>query len=423
MSSEIQIEKDIDMIDLSKIIPYEKNAKKHTPEQIEAVANSIRRFGFNVPLILDPQHVIVAGHCRFEAAKKIGIKSVPCIIKGDLTPKEIRAYRIADNKLNESIWDQEILLYEMSEIDDVELLKLTGVDPSELDGVANGLTDDDAVPPTPEKPKTRRGDVYLMGAHRLMCGDSLGIDDVKRLIDRSTVDVVFTDPPYGINAVKTVKEGLGSTGGAKPFGAVGGGGRTGKNDPFGGVKNMRGRVHGHARNAIIKPNLYAPVIGDDSTETAISAYNLCESLSIPIMIFWGGNYYASSLPDSRCWIVWDKENTGSFADGELAWTNIDAPVRIFRHMWNGLMKASERGESRVHPTQKPVALAVWSLSKFCKESKIVMDLFGGSGSTLIACEKLNKSCVMMEMSPDYCDVIVKRWEDFTGKKATHEKKS
>jgi DNA modification methylase len=136
------------------------------------------------------------------------------------------------------------------------------------------------------------------------------------------------------------------------------------------------------------------------------------------MIFWGGNYYADRLPASSAWLVWDKDNGQSFfADGEIAWTNQKTAVRIFKHQWNGLIKASERGEKRVHPTQKPVALAEWCFEHYSEKEDKVLDLFGGSGSTLIACEKTGRKCYMMELSPAYCDVIVSRWEQATGKKA------
>ncbi len=392
MSSEIQIEKDIDMIDLSKIIPYEKNAKKHTPEQIEAVANSIRRFGFNVPLILDPQHVIVAGHCRFEAAKKIGIKSVPCIIKGDLTPKEIRAYRIADNKLNESIWDQEILLYEMSEIDDVELLKLTGVDPSELDGVANGLTDDDAVPPTPEKPKTRRGDVYLMGAHRLMCGDSLVADDVRVLLKGGKADLVFTDPPYNVDYEGYTEEKL------------------------------------KIKNDKLSPADFEKFLCD-----AFASYRIAIKDGASLYVChpdWFQREFQNALEATgfvvRTTIVWAK-NTFGWGYSRYKFQHegiLYAYVSGEKDNWYGdksqstLWQENKPAANRLHPTMKPVELVLRAIQNSSKAGDMILDLFGGSGSTLIASEKTNRSCYLMELDPAYCDVIVKRWEDFTGKKAT-----
>jgi len=215
-----------------------------------------------------------------------------------------------------------------------------------------------------------------------MCGDSTSIDAVEQLLSGSKVDMVFTDPPYGISIV----------GGS---GKVGGGN-------------------------IVKANTYAPIAGDDSIDVAIEAIQVIKALDAKVEIIWGGNYYANSLENSSCWIVWDKDNTGNFADAELAWTNQKTAVRIFKHMWNGMLKASERGEKRVHPTQKPVALAEWCLDQYGEECDTVLDLFGGSGFTLMACEKKAKSARIMELSPNYCDVIVRRWQEFTGKKATLE---
>jgi DNA modification methylase len=180
--------------------------------------------------------------------------------------------------------------------------------------------------------------------------------------------MVYTDPPYGVNIV-----------------------------------NGQGKIG-------LSNNKYEPIIGDDSTQTAIDSYNLCVSLNIPILVFWGGNYYSSALKDSQGWIVWDKDNgKTSFADCELAWTNQNRATRIFKHMWNGNARASEGGQKRVHPTQKPIELALWCFKEYASDSKTVLDLFGGSGST--------RRCFMMELSPNYCDVIIARWEKLTGRKA------
>jgi hypothetical protein len=193
--------------------------------------------------------------------------------------------------------------------------------------------------------------------------------------------------------------------------------KVGGDKPFGKV----GTIHkGMKAKPIVEANTYAPIIGDETTATAIDSYNLCAGLNIPVMIFWGGNYYAESLPPSSCWIVWDKVNGESFfADAELAWTNQKTAVRIFKHQWNGLIKESERGQKRVHPTQKPVALANWCFDKYGSVGDKVLDLFGGSGSTLIGCQETGRCAYLMEMSPKYCDVIIKRWQEFTGKIATH----
>jgi hypothetical protein len=255
------------------------------------------------------------------------------------------------------------------------------------------------------------------GRHRLVCGDCTDAETVEKLCEGVVPDLANCDPPYGVNIVKGA-----SVGGAKPFGSVtavafgkiGGG----KPHPYAGAK--QGRVHGPARKAIIQPGVYAPVIGDDSTETAVAAYAVLTALDVPVIVLWGGNYFADKLPASRCWLVWDKETTGTFADAELAWTNQDKITRLFRHQWSGLMKASERGERRVHPTQKPVALAEWVIKTIAPDAKNVIDLFMGSGSTLIACERLQKRCFGMELAPPYIDVSILRWQNFTGEKATLE---
>jgi len=328
---------------------------------------------------------------------------VPTIELADLTETQKRAYIIADNRLALNAgWDNEMLTIELNDLlADGFALDILGFDPKELNALlepemVEGLTDEDAVPDVPDKPTTKLGDIYQLGNHRLMCGDSTSIDAVDKLMDGQKADMVYTDPPYGVSIVSSDSK----VGGDKPFGKV-------------------GTIHkGMKAKPIVEANTYAPIIGDETTATAIDSYNLCAGLNIPVMIFWGGNYYAESLPPSSCWIVWDKVNGKSFfADAELAWTNQKTAVRIFKHQWNGLIKESERGEKRVHPTQKPVALANWCFDKYGSVGDKVLDLFGGSGSTLIACEKTNRACYIMEFEPHYCDVIVKRWEDFTGKKA------
>jgi DNA modification methylase len=321
------------------------------------------------------------------AARKLGLTEVPCVRLEHLTETQRKAYIIADNRLALNAgWNEELLTIELNDLlADGFALEILGFDSDELKGLLDpvkpteGLTDEDAVPEVPEEPKTKPGDIYQLGRHRLMCGDSTSINAVEKLLDDAKVDMVYTDPPYGIAIV-------------------------GKGGHVGGGK-------------LAKVGTYAPVAGDESIDVAIEAIQVINTLKAKVEIIWGGNYYASHLNNSSCWIVWDKENTGNFADAELAWTNQNTAVRIFKHMWNGMLKSSERGEKRVHPTQKPVALAEWCLDEYGNESKTVLDLFCGSGSTLIACEIKKKSGYMMELSPHYCDVIVKRWEDFTGKKA------
>lgn len=261
------------------------------------------------------------------------------------------------------------------------------------------------------------------GAHRVMCGDGLDIAQVRVLLDGVTPELANCDPPYGISIVKGATDG-----GPKPFGsakkrsgskvqAYGNGGA-----PYGGWKDgdrttqtpKRGREHGPAKNAIISPGYYDAIIGDDTTDTAVAAYHLLVSLGIPAIALWGGNYYANHLPPSRCWLVWDKETNGNFADAELAWTNQDKVVKLLRHQWSGLMKASERGQRRTHPTQKPVVLAEWVADSIAPKARSVLDLFLGSGGVLIAAQTRGLRCFGMELSAAYVDVSVSRWAAFTG---------
>lgn len=169
----------------------------------------------------------------------------------------------------------------------------------------------------------------------------------------------------------------------------------------------------------MKSNEYSPIIGDDTTETAEANYNIARELTKDQIIF-GGNYFTDFLPPSRCWIVWDKENTGNFADAELAWTSFDRGVKLYHYLWNGLCREGDRkteGKKRVHPTQKPVGMLGYILKDFTEKNDSVLDTFGGSGSTLIACEQLDRKCYMCELDEHYCDVIIQRWENYTGQQA------
>jgi DNA modification methylase len=251
------------------------------------------------------------------------------------------------------------------------------------------VQEDDFDEEPPEEPTSKLGDIYQLGNHRLMCGDSTKAEHVAKLMDGQKAELLLTDPPYGISVVAN-----NSVGGSKPFG-----------------DNKTGIV--------IKANDYAPIIGDETTETAKNAYYECKNVTKSQIIF-GGNYFTDFLSPSKCWIVWDKQNTGNFADVELAWTSFDKGAKLYSFLWNGLVRGGDRkseGIKRVHPTQKPVGLMGDILNDFTQENDNVLDVFGGSGSTLIACEQLGRKCYMMEMSPKYVDVIIKRWEEYTGKKA------
>lgn len=390
----------IEHVSVGDLIPFAKNSRTHDDAQVAQIAASIKEFGFTNPILIDEQNGIIAGHGRLLAARKLQLTEVPCIRLSHLSDAQKRAYVIADNKLALNAgWDDEMLALELGDLKDMEFdLSLTGFSTDEINAlltptVVEGLTDEDAVPEVPDEPVTKLGDVWILGKHRLMCGDSTSIDAVEQLMDGNKVDMVFTDPPYGISIVS-------------------GGGKVGGSGAFGGKKNEK-----KDKSNVIESSNFAPVAGDDSIDVAVEAIQVIATLGAKVEIIWGGNYYANSLPNSSCWLVWDKQNTGNFADCELAWTNQTTAVRKFEHLWNGMVKASEHGQKRVHPTQKPVALAAWCIEQYGEDCEAVLDLFGGSGFTLIACEQKKKKCYVMELSASYVDVIVQRWQEFTGNTA------
>jgi len=359
---------------VDQLIPYVNNSRKHSDEQVAQIAASIKEFGWTNPILVDGEKGIIAGHGRLMAARKLGMEEVPVIELSHLSDTQRKALIIADNKLAMNAeWDNELLTIELNELlaDDFAL-EILGFDKDELAAllepeVVEGLTDEDDVPELPEEPKTKLGDIYKLGNHRLMCGDSTFIDDVEKLMQGTYPDLVHTDPPYGMNAV--------------------------------------------SKSSVLKKNYKTDILGDDTPDVAKDAFNLIFGLYPDAKhIWWGANYYCSVLPDSECWLVWDKDNGQSDqTDCELAWANFRSVVRQFT-------KSSEK-KNRVHPTQKPVALMEWIIKRFKLSSKTIADYFGGSGSTLIAAEKNGIQAFIMEFDPKFCDVIVKRWEDFTGKKA------
>ena len=378
---------------ISELIPYARNSRTHSDTQVAQIAASIREWGWTMPILVDEDGNVIAGHGRIMAAQKLGIADVPCMTATGWSEAKRRAYVIADNKLALNAgWDDEMLRVEFGELRDLDFdLSLTGFDDSEIDAlfpteIAQGLTDEDAVPEVPEQPVTVEGDVWVLGRHRLMCGDSTSIDAVERLLVGAKIDLVHTDPPYGINE-KCDREFASQT-------------------------------------RLAKGNKFKQIKGDETTDTAVDAFNLVQGLGVPRQVWWGANYYAHAVPQTANWFVWDKrveeKQADANSDCELAWVKSKwSSVRIFRHLWKGMIKASEKGQGRVHPTQKPVALAEWVIDYY-KDVDTVLDLFGGSGFNLMACEKKNIQCFTMEFEPDYCDVIIKRWQDFTGQQATLE---
>lgn len=347
----------IQQISINDLKPYPQNAKKHPAEQVEHIANSIREFGFQQPIVVDKDNVVVIGHGRLLAAKKLNMDSVPCVRADDLTDEQIKALRLADNKTNESEWDFDLLDMELSDIEiDMEQF---GFD-LDIDDEPQEVVEDEV----PEEVETRCkiGDLWQLGNHRLICGNSTDVAVIDRLMNGVKADMVMTDPPYGINAEKMT---MGT--GAKYF--------------------YRGQ-------------------GWDSERPDISiALTLADNVCI-----WGGNYFTDILPISNDWLVWHKKNDGlSFSECELAWTNFGRNVRHISHHWGN--------EKKLHVTMKPVEVIAWAIQQAKERAEAIVDLFGGSGSTLIACEQLNRKCYMCELDEKYCDVIIQRWENLTGGKA------
>lgn len=371
-------------ININNLKPYKNNAKVHTPEQIEQIKKSIQEFGMNDPIaVWGKDNLIVEGHGRLEALKQLGYNQVDCIRLDHLTDEERKAYTLAHNKLTMNTdFDFDILNSELEDIEDIDMSDF-GFDLDFEDEEKEVEEDDfDIDANIPEEPKAKYGDIYQLGKHRLMCGDSTKEDDIEKLINGNKVDIVLTDPPYGIDIVSE-------------NGEVG------------------------ANFGITKKGNYSKIIADNTTETAKKSYEILKKICNKLIIF-GGNYFIDFLETSDGWIIWDKRvDSGiknTFADGEMAYCNFHTPIRIYHQLWNGMIREGEK-EKRVHPTQKPIRMLSEILQDFSKKNEIILDVFGGSGSVLIACEELNRNCYMMELDPKYVDVIIKRYEDFTGRKA------
>jgi 16S rRNA G966 N2-methylase RsmD len=374
-------------IKIDDLTPYERNARHHEPVDIDAIAKSIEAFGFRDPVgVWGPNNIIVEGHGRVMAAKQLGMTEVPCIRLDDLTDEQRRAYGLAHNKTAElSTWDAEMLPLELQDLPTYDMMQFGFSDvPAAGDAADPVIEEDDFDEDTDEvEAQTKPGALYLLGGvHRLICGDSTDPAVIDKLLGGQKPDMVLTDPPYGINAV-------------------------GNNGEVG------------ADFGVAKKGKYKPIIADDTTDTAADAYNVLAALCDKLVL-WGGNYFGAFLPPSDSWLVWDKRcDSGiknTFADGEMAWCSFHTPVRIYHQLWNGMIREGEH-DKRVHPTQKPVRMLSEIIKDFTDEHQSVLDVFGGSGSTLIACEQTGRQCFMCELDPHYCDVIIARWEKLTGKKA------
>jgi DNA modification methylase len=386
----------IEMMKTSELVPYAKNAKLHSDSQVAAIAGSIREFSFNNPVLIDKDNGIIAGHGRVLAAQLLKMGEVPCIRLSHLTDTQRRAYILADNRLQETGggWNEDMLKIELGELQTLDFdLSLTGFDGefvSSLNGGTEGLTDPDDVPEPPEVPTAKLGDIWQLGNHRLMCGDSTSKEQVERLMDGQKADMVFTDPPYNVKYT-------------------------------GGIQFKNGRAATNSREMII----------NDDIDIYPQVLKILSDFCNGACYIWFADTKAARLYASaeqygeiHALIIWVKN--GGYSALNASYKQKHEPCLFWKPKGKTLdfigattettiWEIDKDGKNKLHPTQKPVGLAFKAISNH--SAKSVLDLFGGSGSTLIACEKTARKCYMMELDPKYCDVIIRRWEDFTGKKA------
>ena len=387
---------------VSTLIPYARNSRTHSDEQIAQIAASIKEFGWTNPILIDGENGIIAGHGRLSAARKLGHEEVPVIELKDLTETQRKAYIIADNRLALNAgWDNEMLTIELNDLlADNFALDILGFDPKELAALLEpemvvGLTDENDVPDIPDEPITKLGDIYQLGNHRLMCGDSTSIDAVDKLMPE-TANMIFTDPPYLMDFTGGIH-----SDGSKSF---------------------------NAKHGSIKNDKMSDKEGDDFLDAINSVITSKVDGAFYITFYrLGINKYFASMERTglkcRSLVIWDKGNhTLSNSD----YMSMYEPMFygwVNNHKFYGgkngmdIWRIKRTAKNDLHPTMKPVELVEKAVLDGSAINGIVLDLFGGSGTTIIACEKHNRHSRIMELDPKYCDVIVKRWEDFTGKKA------
>jgi len=391
---------EIKYLETNKILPYINNPRKNL--NADKVASSIKEFGFQQPIVVDKEMIIIVGHTRHQASKLLGLEKVPVLV-ADLPPTKAKAYRIADNRLNEdSEWDMGLLNLEFTDLLDNNFeMENLGFDDKELErlivGDEKGLTDDDEVPELPKEPKAKLGDIYQLGEHRLMCGDSTKESDIIKLMNGQKAEMVFTDPPYGMFLETDYSKIKGSE----------------KSIGFKGNK---------------KGNKYNKILGDNEDFTDLLISNIFKNFKYCKEIFiWGSDYFVDLLPNygkDGSWFVWNKRSSEAQQKGigncfELLWSKKKHKRIVYNFEWFGFLSKDDPKEARnrLHPSMKPTILLTKIIQSYSEKNNLIADIYLGSGSTLIACEKTNRKCFGMELDPIYVDVIIKRWEDYTGKKA------
>ena len=426
----------IELRDISTIRPYEKNPRLND-KAVDAVAASLKEFGFRQPIVIDSDSVIIVGHTRLKAAQKLGLAKVPVHVAVDLSPEQVRAYRLADNKSAEiAEWDMNILPIEISELkatgfdmgvlafSDKELTQLLNISTA----ISQGLTDPDSIPEPPDEAITQKGDLWILGNHRLLCGDSAKTEDVDRLLDGNIINLVNTDPPYGVKVEPRSNNAIAA--GLSSF--------TGTHHQGFDVARDPGKAEPTTKKLRAKDRPLAnDFLSDADFEKLLDAWfgNIVRVLEPGRAAYiWGGyanlaNYPAylkkHGLYFSQC-IVWNKlhpvltrkDFMGAFEICFYCWKEGAAHQFFGPNNVPDLWEVKKvNPQSMVHLTEKPVELAVRAIQYSSRPGENVLEIFGGSGSTLIACEQTGRNCFAMEIDQLYADIIVQRWEEFTGKKA------
>jgi DNA modification methylase len=361
----------VQLINISELTVNPNNPRIIKDEKFDKLVQSIKEFPDMLkyrPIVVDENNVILGGNMRFKACKAAKLKQVPVMKASELTEAQKREFIIKDN-VSGGEWDWAMLQNEW----DTEQLDAWGVDipdfetEQELEAVEDNYEVPDEI-----QTDIVLGDLFEIGEHRLLCGDSTDSDVVAKLMDGQKADMVFTDPPYGIKVVKS---------------------------------EMVGADFG-----IAKKGKYSEVIADDTTNTANEFYLTCISLGFDKFIIWGGNYFTDFLPFSDGWLIWNKragtDIRNTFADGEMAWCSFHTPIRIYDQLWNGMIREGEK-DKRLHPTQKPIRMLSQVIDDHVK-GNLIFDGFLGSGSTMVASHQLKRKCYGIELDPKYCQVILER---------------